>query len=441
MQVSMESAEGLTRRLRVQLPAERIDEKVDERLKKLTGRVKLDGFRPGKVPFKVVKSRFGGQVRQEVLNEELQSSFYEAVSGEQLSPAGMPDIEELNDKPGQPVEYVASFEVYPEIEVPNLSGLSLTRPQVEIAEADVDAVIERLRQQQRTFAPVERAVSQGDRVIIDFEGRVDGEIFEGGQGEEVQVDLGGGGLIPGFEEQLEGIQAGESREIEVTFPEQYGMQQLAGRDATFSVTCKRVEAAQLPEVNEDFAKALGAEDGTVEGLRKDVRDNMQRELDQQLRSTMKRRVMDALLEAGQPEVPQALLKQESQRLLEQGKQRLQSQGVENPSLEPHMFEDEARRRVALGLMLAELIKQRELKADPEAVRQMVEEVASQYQDPEEVIEWYYADQSRLGEVESVVLEDRIVDLVTEEAQVTDEPVSFQAFMNPSAEQAGADEGK
>lgn len=441
MQVSMESAEGLTRRLRVQLPAERIDQKVDERLRKMTGRVKLDGFRPGKVPFKVVKSRFGGQVRQEVLSEELQSSFYEAISGEQLSPAGAPSIEHLSDTPGEPVEYVAAFEVYPEVEVPDLSGLSVTRPQVEITDADVETVVGRLQRQQQSFEAVDRPAAAGDRVVLDFEGRVDGEVFEGGRGEDVPVTLGEGGLIPGFEEQVEGITAGETREVTVTFPEEYGAAQLAGREAQFTVTCKRVEEPRIPEVDEELAKAFGVEDGTIEGLYREVRENMQRELDQHIRSTLKNRVMDALLEAGQPEVPDALIKQESQRLMEQAQQRMQGQGVENAALQPQMFENEARRRVALGLLLSELIKQRELKADPEAVRKMVEDVAQQYQDPEEVIEWYYADQNRLSEVESVVLEDRVVDLVLEEAQVTDEPLSFEAFMNPSAEQAEGNEDK
>jgi trigger factor len=429
MQVSLERKEGLERTLRVDIPAERIDEAVQERLQRLTKTVRLDGFRPGKVPYRVVRDRFGGQVRQEVLGELIQSTFQEAVSEQELQPAGTPQIDtpDLDPQAGG-MSYTATFEVYPEVELAPIDDLEVERPVAEVTEADIDRMIETLQAQRREFEDVERAAAQGDQVVIDFVGRIDGEAFDNGSGQDTPVELGAGQMIEGFEEQLEGIQSGESREVEVTFPEAYQAESLAGRTALFEVTAKAVREPRTPPLDEEFARGFGIESGSVEELRDGLRRNMDRELSQALRSRVKQQVMDALVQRNPIEVPEALVREEIGRLREQMQQRLGGQ-VSAEQLGDELFDEEARRRVRLGLILSELIRRNGIQADEERVREQVRELASAYEEPQQVEQYYYQNPEMLQGVQAMVVEDQVVDWVLDNARVTERESSFDEIMN------------
>jgi len=436
MQVSVETTSALERRMTVTVPEEKIDEAVESRLKNLARTVKIEGFRPGKVPFKVVKQRYGGQVRSEVVSEVLQSSFVEAVGQEQLRPAGSPAIDAKPITPGQGLEYTATFEVYPELSLAPLEGVEIKTPSCEVGEADIDHMIETIRKQHQDWEAVERAAADGDQVTIDFTGTIDGEPFQGNQGSDVPIVLGQGRMIAGFEEGLSGAKAGEDKTLSVTFPEDYRATELAGKTAEFAVTVKSVEAPKLPEVDEAFAKRLGVASGKVEDLRAEVRSNMEREVAQSQKSKVKQAVMDKLLEINSLEVPQALVDDEAQRLAKQMADNLAQQGA-NPGdlkLEPSAFAEQARRRVSLGLILAEIVNAQNLSVEPARLRQAIEEMAAAYEHPEEVVKWYYSDKNRLSEVESIVLEEQVVDWVLDQAKVVEEPLSFQQLMYPESQQ-------
>jgi len=430
MQVSVETTGGLERRMTVEIPRERVDGEVKNRLQRLARTTKLKGFRPGKVPLKIVEQRFGNEVRQEVLGEVIQSSFYEAVTQEQLHPAGTPRIEPIDMEQEEGISFAAVFEVMPEVELSSLEGVAFDKPVVEITDADVDQMLETLRKQQSDWAEVERPAEDGDRVTIDFKGTIDGEPFEGGEGQDMLVTIGGGRMIEGFEEGLKGAAAGEERTLELTFPEEYPHKELAGKPAQFAVTVKKVEAPRMPELDDDFAARFGVEEGGVEALRQEVRRNMEREVEQTIRSRIKQQVMDKLLEKNPLEVPQALVDQETQALLEQTRQNMHiPRGKEGINLDPKMFEDQAKRRVSLGLLLSKAVHDNELKAEPAQIRELVEKIAAGYEQPEEVINWYYADQKRLAEVESVALEDRVVEWALEQGDVNEVKTSFDEVMN------------
>ncbi|MEX2576429.1 MAG: trigger factor [Halofilum sp. (in: g-proteobacteria)] len=432
MQVSVERKEGLERTLKVDIPAERIDGAVEERLGRLQKTAKLDGFRPGKVPYRVVRDRFGPQVRREVLGELIQSTFQEAIGQEELQPAGSPQIDtpELDAEAGG-MSYTATFEVYPEVELASIDDLAVEKPRAEVAEADVDQMVETLRKQRREFTAVERAAQQGDQVVIDFVGRVDGEEFQGGSGSDTPVELGSGRMIEGFEEQLEGVETGESRQVEVTFPESAG-EELGGKQATFEVTAKEVQEGQLPEVDEEFARGFGVESGSVEELRDGLRRNMERELSQALRSQVKKQVMDALVERNPIDVPQRLVQEEIGRLREQMQQRLGGQ-MDAAQLGDHLFEQEAKRRVQLGLVLSEIVRANELTPDAESVKAQIEEMAAGYEDPQQVAQYYYQNQEMMQGVEAMVVEEKVVDWVLDHAQVTEQQTTFDAVMNPDSQ--------
>ena len=428
MQVSVERQEGLERTLKVEIPSDRIEGAVEERLSRLQKQVRLDGFRPGKVPMRVVRTRYGGQVRQEVVGELIQSTLQEAVTQVEMQPAGSPRIDSADDQPDEGgMAYTATFEVYPEIELGEISDLAVEKPVAEVTEADVDGMIETLQKQRQEFEEVDRPAEQGDRVVIDFVGRIDGEAFEGGSGEDTPVDLGAGRMIDGFEDQLEGIRPGEERELEVKFPEEYGSSELAGRDATFSVTCKSVQAGRLPEVDEEFARQFGIESGSVDELRDGLRRNMERELKQALEAQVKRQVMDALVQRHPIDVPEALVSEEIGRLREQMKQRLGGQ-MGDEQLPDDLFREEALRRVRLGLLLSELVQNNGIQADDEAVREKVEEMASAYDDPQQVVQHYYENQQMLQGVQAMVVEDRVVDWILERANVTEKQTNFDEVM-------------
>lgn len=433
MQVSVESLSNLERRMTVQVPAERIQEEVDRRLKSLVKRVRIDGFRPGKVPLKVVQKRYGEGVYQEVLGEVLQSSYQEALAQESIIPAGTPDIEPQSMEAGQPLEYVATFEVFPEVQPADMSGAQVKRPQVEIGEADVDKVIESLRKQRRDWVDVERPAAEGDQVVVDFKGTLDGEAFEGGQAEDVPIELGQGRMIKDFEDQLPGVTPGEEKTIEVNFPEDYPAEHLAGRKAEFALTVKKVQEASLPELNEEFAKAFGVEEGGMEKLREEVKNNMTREMEQAVKTRVKDQVMDALLERNSVDLPAAIVQEEINRLREQTQSRYGMNQEGGPQLPDEQFKADAERRVGLGLVIREIVRQHEIKVDQDKVTAELEAMAAGYEDPQQVISYYRGNKQAMSGLEAMVLEQQVVEWVLSQCEVSDEPMSFDALMNPSQE--------
>ncbi len=433
MQVSVESSKGLERRMTVELPAERVDAAVEKRLKELARTVRLDGFRPGKVPMSVVRKRFSGQVQQEVFGDLVEATYFEALAREKLQPAGDPAIEALEKAPEEGVGYVAVFEVMPEITLADLSGRVIEQPQATVGDEDLQAMLDKLRKQRITWNEVEREAADGDQVTIDFVGYIDGEAFEGGTAEGVPLVLGSGAMIPGFEEGLLGAKAGEERTLELKFPDDYRVESLAGKEASFKVKVNKVSEPVLPEIDDEFAKAFGVTEGGVEALRKEIRSNMERELAEKIQSQVKEQAMDALLEANDIEVPQALVNQEAEALQQQTKQNMAQSGQASTiDLPLDLFKEQAQRRVALGLIIGEVIKANKIEVDADRVREKVAQFAQSYEDPQEVIDYYYSDPKHLAPIENVVLEDQVVDWVLEQAQVESKEMSFDEVMNPAA---------
>jgi trigger factor len=426
MQVSVESTGALGRRMTITVPADQVEEAISSRLKRLARQVKLPGFRPGKVPMKVVEQKYSGQVLSEVAGDLIQESFQQAVDKEGLRPAGGPRIQPASVARGKEFEYTAEFEVYPEIPRPNLEGEKIARPTSTVADADIDRTIERLRRQRATWKPVERAAKKGDQLTIDFLGKLDGEPFAGGQATDFRLELGSSALIAGFEEGLAGAKAGEQRHLDIAFPADYGGLHLAGKKAVFEVTVKAVAEPELPEVDEQFIKDLGVASGSMEDFRKEVRNNLEREMQQRLRSLLSTRVLEALLKRNDIEIPAALVNAELQRILQDRQQRGVAAGiVEEDRLQ-------ARRRVAIGLVFAEIIKLQGISADAEKMKAHVEDMASQYDQPEEFKRWFFSEPARLREVEGLVLEDQIVAHLLEKADVTEESMSFQELTEATA---------
>lgn len=437
MQVSVEITSGLGRRLTIGVPAARVEAEVAARLEKAAKTVRLKGFRQGKVPMKVVQQRFGAGVRQEVLGEVMSQSFYEAVRQEDLKPAGQPTIEPRTLASGRDLEFIATFEVYPEIDLIDFTRLSVERPVAEVTEADIDRMIDVLRNQQASWSTVERAAASGDKVNIDYTGRRDGTEFEGGSATGSDLVLGSGRMIPGFESGIEGMVAGETRKLELRFPEEYHAEELRGAEVVFEVKLNDVAGKQLPELDEEFFARFGVSEGGLEGFRAEVRANMERELKQALRNKVKARVMNAIHERTDVEIPQALVRQEIETLRRQTLRQFGGDAARfDASILPDdMFRAQAERRVALGLLLGEVIRRESLKADPARVRGVVEEMASTYEEPEEVISWYYGNREQLASVEAVVLEDQVIDTILERATVTDTPCSYEEALRADAPKA------
>ena len=433
MQVSVERKEGLERTLKVEIPASRIDDAVSERLTRLQKTLRLDGFRPGKVPARVVRDRFGNQVRQEVMGELVQSTLQEAVTQESLQPAGTPRIENSDLAEDGAFVYEATFEVYPEVEPAAMEQLEVEQPVAEVTEADIDNLIETLRKQRRQFEDVERPAEQGDQVVVDFIGRIDGETFEGGSGEDTPIEIGAGRMLDGFEDQLVGISAGETREIEATFPDDYATESLAGRTATFEVTAKAVQAGELPAVDEDFARGFGIESGSLDEMRASLRRNMERELRQTLRTQVKQQVMDGLRQQNPIDVPESLVTEEIGRLREQMGQRMGGE-MDASQLPDDLFREEAQRRAQLGLILAELVKRMNITADPERVQAHLDEIASAYEDPAQVVQYYRNNPQMMQGIEAMAVEEQLVDRILEQADVTERQTTFDAVMNSRAQQ-------
>ncbi len=431
MQVSVESGEGLTKKLLVNLPAERVDAVVDAKLKETARTIRLDGFRPGKVPVRVVRQRFGAQIRQDAYGELIQSSFYEAAQQENLKPVGEPSIELREDEAEGGLAYTATFEVMPEIELADFSALEIKRPVAEVTDADVDEMIRKLREQRTEWIDVERPAQEGDKITVDFKGFIDGEAFEGGSAEDVDLALGSGTMIPGFEEGLIGAKAGDEVKLELKFPDDYRVEHLAGKEATFDVTVKSVVEPKLPEVDEEFVKSLGVEDGTEESLRKEVRENMERELKQKLKSRTKERVMDALLEVHEIQVPAAMVQREAEALKQQTQQEMAQSGQQSTvDLPASIFEPQAERRIKLGLIVGEIIRGNEIEVDQARVDEAIAEQAATFEEPQEIIDWYANNPQARSSVENVVMVDQAVEWVLEKAKVEDENLSFDELVNP-----------
>ncbi len=431
MQVSVETTGTLERRMTVAVPEERISGEVKQRLASMRRRVRIDGFRPGKAPLPVVQRRFGRQVREEVVADVLRSTLYEALAQEKLKPAAMPQIDPDSLEQGDGLEYTAVFEVYPEFELAPCSELEIEKPVTDIDEKDIDGTIQTIREQRLRWKEKEGSAEDGDQLVLDFVGTVEGEPFDGGRAEDFRLVLGSGRMIDGFEAGLQGVKAGDERVVELTFPKEYHAAELAGREASFEIKVKRVESSELPELDDEFATHLGISGG-VEGLRKEVEANMRRELDKTLQSRIKQQVIDALLAANRIELPNSMVDEEARSMAAQARQRLERQGMAagagKDGPDPSLFRDQAQKRVALGLIVSRIIKDNGIVAQPQDVRAAVEEMAHSYEEPQQVIDWYYEDKKRLAEVEALVLENKVIDWVLEQAKVTEKPLDFSELM-------------
>ena len=431
MQVSIETLEGLERRMTVQVPSERVTEAVEKKLRDLSKTVRIDGFRPGKVPLKVVQQKFGGHVRQEVIGDVIESSYQEALIQEKVRPAGMPSIDSISSEEQQDMSYTATFEVYPEIEQLDFASIEIEKPQVEITDQDFDDMLQKLREQRKTWKEVDEAAREGYQVTVDFEGSIDGEIFQGGSGKDMPVEIGAGQMLPEFEQGLEGIRAGEEKTVDVSFPDDYHGQEVAGKTAQFRLHATRVSAPELPEVDAEFAKGFGVADGDVDKMRADIRANMEKEKNERLKADLKNKVMAGLLEHNEIIAPTALVAEEIKSLRQQAAQRMgqdSAQANEN-SLPDQLFSAEATRRVQLGLLVAEVIRQEEIELDQDLVDAAIEEMAIAYEQPDQVRDYYRQNRQARSGIESMVLEDQVVAHILERAKVTEKDASFEDLMN------------
>jgi trigger factor len=429
----VENLDKLERRITLTVPADEISKEVESRLRRLSRTVKADGFRPGKVPMNVVAQRYGYSVQYEVVNDKVGAAFAQAAGEAQLRVAGVPRIAEKDGAPEGQLTFDATFEVYPEVDLGDLSALEIERVTADVSEAAIDRTVDILRKQRRTFAqrPQVEAATDGDRVTIDFEGKLDGEPFAGGKADDFQFILGEGRMLEEFEKAVRGMKTGESKTFPLKFPEDYQSKDVAGKEADFLVTLKKVEQQNLPEVDDEFAKSLGVADGTVVGLRADIKKNLEREVKFRVAARNKQAVMAALEKAIAFDLPKALISNELERLTEGARADLKARGITDADKAPiptEVFQPQAERRVRLGLTLAEVVRQNDLSATAEQIKAHVEELAQSYEKPEEVVRWYYSDRQRLGEVEAVVIEANVTDFILGKAKVTDKVIDFDELM-------------
>ncbi len=429
MQVSVEKTSELSRKMTVSVPEEVVQEKMAARLKSLAREVKIDGFRPGKVPPHVVKKLYGERVRSEIAGDLIQSTYYQALQDQDLKPAGYPHIHPSDEAEG--FKYTAIFEVYPDISLQDVNQLEVQRPLASVNDSDVDAMIEKLRSQHKKWNEVERAAQEHDRITITFSGSAEGENFTDGKVENYSVEIGSNQMISGFEDNLIGLAPGSNKIFTVSFPENYGNAKLAGKAAEFDVDVVKVEEPTLPEIDEAFIKAYGIEDGTLDAFRSDVRNTMERELEQALRDKLKNAVMDALYQTIQVTIPNSLVDEEVENLMKPYKENAKKKKIklEDLQLPRDIFEEQAKRRVALGLILGEVIQQNSIKLDDSKVRSVIEDMSKSYERPQDVIDWYYADEKRLNDVQQMVLEDQAVDWLLAQAKVTDQSMNFSDVMD------------
>ena len=425
MSDNVETLGALERRVSMKLPVDDIDRQVDARLKKLARDVRMPGFRPGKVPLKLVAQTYGPQVRSEVLGDAVQKSFNDAVKQANLKVAGYPRIEKKGD-----FEFSATFEIYPEVSIGDLSGASIERPKVEVGEAEVAKTIEILRKQRTRFVPAERPAQDGDRLTVDFQGTIEGQPFEGGTANGMAFTLGEGRMLAEFETAVRGLSAGESKQFPLRFPDDYQGKAVAGKDAVFDISVKKIDKPELPQLDADFAKVLGVADGDLEKMKGEIRANVEREVRKRTDARVKNQALQALLDAAPLELPKSLIEMESKQLLERAAQDLQARGLkpEQLNLTTQQFEEAARRRVALGLIIAELARAENLKPKPAEVRAIVEQEAQTYESPAEVVKWFYMQPQRLSEMEAVALEANVVKWVLSKAKVVEKEVSFDELM-------------
>ncbi|MDG1081176.1 MAG: trigger factor [Porticoccaceae bacterium] len=434
MQVSIESSTGLERQLKIGVPADRVESEVAQRLQKATKTVSIKGFRKGKVPLKVVKQQFGKGVRQEVVGEIVNSSFYEAIAQEKLQPVGQPRIDDIKDSEGQDLEFLAVFEVYPEIALADLDKVSITRPVTDLSDADLDKMIDVLRDQQATFEASEKPAVDGDQLNIDYVGTKGGEEFAGGKAEGQDLVLGSNSMIPGFEDGLVGANAGDEKVLKLKFPKDYHAEELKGAKVEFAVVVNSVSSKQLPEMNDEFFKLYGVDAGGLEKFREDVQNNMERELRNAVRSKVKNRVMNQLFDLNKVELPAALVDNEITQLKQQMVQQFGGgQQIDLSMLPDDMFREKAERRASLGVIVSEIVKVEELTPDEDSVRERINEIASTYEQPKEVVDYYYSQQQLLSSVEAVVLEDQVTELVLSKAKVADEECSYEDAVKPDPE--------
>ncbi|OAT22030.1 cell division trigger factor [Buttiauxella noackiae ATCC 51607] len=432
MQVSVETTQGLGRRLTITIAADSIETAVKSELVNVAKKARIDGFRKGKVPMTVIAQRYGASVRQDVLGELMSRNFVEAIIKEKINPAGAPNYVPGEYKLGEDFTYAVEFEVYPEVELQGLEAIEVEKPVVEVTDEDVDAMLDTLRKQQATWKDSDAAATAEDRVTLDFTGSVDGEVFEGGKASDFVLAMGQGRMIPGFEDGLVGHKAGEEFTIEVTFPEDYHAENLKGKAAKFDIVLKKVEERELPEFTEEFIKRFGVEDGSVAGLRTEVRKNMDRELKGAVRNRIKSQAIDGLVNANNIDVPAALIDSEIDVLRRQAAQRFGGNEKQALELPRELFEEQAKRRVVVGLLLGEVIRTHELKADEERVKGLIEEMASAYEDPAEVVEFYGKNKELMDNMRNVALEEQAVEAVLSKAKVTEKATNFSELMNQQA---------
>ena len=433
MSVNVETLEKLERKLVLTVPTENINFEINKRLQKLARNVKMDGFRPGKVPMNVVTKQYHASVQQEVMNEKVGRAFYDAVTEAGLNVAGQPTINQLPVTSATEMQFEALFEVFPEVQIGEIAQAEVEKIDAEVDDSAVERTLDILRKQRRTFAqrPADQAAADGDRVTVDFEGKIDGEVFEGGKAEDFQYMVGEGQMLKEFEDAVRGMKVGESKTFPLTFPEEYHGKEVAGKTADFLVTLKKVEAGQLPEVDGTLAKQLGVQDGSVETLRADIRKNLNREVKARLKSRNKNAVMDALIKVADLELPKVTVEAEISSMMDNARADMQKRGVKdvsNVQLPPDLFRNLAERRVRLALIVSSLVQQNKLQATPEQVKAHIEDLAASYDKPEEVVRWYQADPRRLSEIEAIVTEDNVTSFVLEKAKVTEKKVGFDELM-------------
>ncbi|QID17806.1 trigger factor [Nitrogeniibacter mangrovi] len=434
MQTNQETTNALERRIDLTISMETVEAQVQTRLKQLARTVKMPGFRPGKVPLKMVEQTHGGQARSEAIGAALEQAFGEKIQEEKLRVAGQPRIEPKEGTAEGAMEFTAVFEVYPEVTVGDLSDRQIERPTLEVSDAEVDKTIDVLRKQRTSYEAVEREAAADDRVVIDFTGRKDGEVFQGGEAKDFPFVLGAGSMLKDFEDAALGMKTGETKTFKMTFPEDYHASELAGQEVEFEITMKEVGAPKLPEVDEEFAKSLGVADGDVAKMREEVKANLEREVSRRLKARIKEQAMDALLEAHPIDVPQTLINREAEQMAANARRDMEQRGMQTKDLpiSADWFTEQAVRRVKLGLVLAELVKAKDLYAKPEQVRALVEDFAQSYEDPKEVIDWYYTQPERLAQAEALVIEDNAVEWVLANAKTEDTSVDFDELMGSAA---------
>jgi trigger factor len=432
MQVSVETTQGLERRISISVPAESVDVEVKNRLRHIAKTQRINGFRPGKVPPSVIQKRYGQSVRQEVAGELMQRNFVDAIVAEKMNPAGRPNFVAKSNEEGKALEFEATFEVYPEIELSGLDAIKVEQPKVEVTDKDIDEMFVTLQNQHKTWKENKRKTKKGDKLTIDFTGKIDGEEFEGGKAEAFELELGASRMIPGFETDIIGMKVGEEKTITVTFPEDYHAENLKGKEAQFDIVVNKTEGPVVPTIDDEFAKLFGVEDGGVEALRDEVSKNMTRELTQAVKAKVKEQVIEGLLEAHDVEIPAALIGQEVEVLRKQAMQRFADQmdPANMPELPSDMFEEQAKKRVNTGLLLGEVIKVNELKVDENKVNELIASAASAYEDPKEVIEYYASNKELNQQMQNVALEEQAVEMLLASAKVKEKKASFQDIMNP-----------